>query len=200
MAGNEAHLVAERKETFADGVEQLAMIAAWKIRAPDRPPKEHVAHLSEPRRAFEIDQMPRGVAGAVQHLQLARAKRDALTMLKPAIRCEGRDRRKAEALALILQPLDEECVVAMRAQNGAVERGGQLGARAYMVEMTMGKQDGLWLNLEFVNQGKQTFGFAAWVDHHGLAALFAPQQGGVLGKGRDGEQAIVQRIHGEGNS
>ena len=69
MARQEGHVVAERKEIVTDRVQQLIVVAAWKIRAPDRAREQDVADDREAAGTMEEHDMPRCVAGTVLYLE-----------------------------------------------------------------------------------------------------------------------------------
>src|SRR6266481_4620501 len=58
---HETHVVAQRPELGGDGVDQVGVVAAWKVGASDGALEQHVAHLGEARLAMEEDH----VAGRV---------------------------------------------------------------------------------------------------------------------------------------
>lgn len=69
MARHESDFIAQRKEPLADRGNELVVVAAGKIRAPDGALKEHISHKRDFRGLMDEDDMAGRVAGAVAHAQ-----------------------------------------------------------------------------------------------------------------------------------
>jgi len=189
VSWNEAHCVAQGEETPLDRVDQLAMVSARKIRASDRAAKEDVADLGELRLGVDEDDMAWRVPGAVDHVEPAFSDLQCLAVFQPAAGHEGLGWGKAEQFALAGYGLEQEGVLGVRADDGGPDPLGDDGGGADMIEMPVGQQDLLGLQIQRADSVQDAVGLATWVDDGGAPRLFAPEQGAVLLKGSDGEDA-----------
>ena len=108
MTRNELHLVAQRKQFFADGVNQGGMIAARKVGPPDGSGKKHIANSCEPCITMKEHNVAGGMAGAVDHLQRLLSKGHDITIIQPAIGHEGVNRRKTVSAGLLREVLQKK--------------------------------------------------------------------------------------------
>src|SRR5271166_3749000 len=65
VAGHEADVVAQRPEPLRNGSDELGVVAAGKIRAPDRACEEHVAHQRQLCAGMKEHHVAWGMAGTV---------------------------------------------------------------------------------------------------------------------------------------
>lgn len=70
MPWHKAHVVAQRPEFFADSRNERGMIAARKIRAPDRALEQDVADKGEPGYGLEKYDVTWRMTRAMQYLKL----------------------------------------------------------------------------------------------------------------------------------
>lgn len=69
MTGYEAHIVAERKQIVANGMNQRFVIAAGKVGAADRALKQYVADHCQTRTAMKKHHVTGRVSWAVPYFQ-----------------------------------------------------------------------------------------------------------------------------------
>lgn len=70
MAGNELHVITERKKLLVDRTDQRVVVPTRKIGAADGALKQYITDLSQTAGRMEKDNVPRRVSRAVQHIQL----------------------------------------------------------------------------------------------------------------------------------
>src|SRR5581483_9480211 len=114
-AGDEAHVVAERKEALADGGDERLVVAAWKIAAADRAFEENVAHGGELRGPVEEDDVAGRMPGAMIDLEDELPDRGGVALTEPAVGRELAQRREAVLRAMRRQLFDPEAVGLVRA-------------------------------------------------------------------------------------
>src|SRR6185369_7799582 len=115
---HEADVVAQRPEPRGDRLDQLGVVAAREVGAPDRALEKHVADLGEPRLAVEEDHMPGRVAGAVVDLELRLAEGNLIAVVEPAVGREAPRARHAPLGRRGLDLVDPEGVVGVRSLDG----------------------------------------------------------------------------------
>src|SRR5690606_19756232 len=75
MTANEADVIAERQELFADGSEQRLVIASRQVGPSDRSSKQHIADLRETCLAIIVDHVTGRMPRAMEDLEGVTAKR-----------------------------------------------------------------------------------------------------------------------------
>jgi len=121
VPGNEADIVSQREEFFADGIEQFPLIAARKIGAADGAPEEHVTDHGQARVGGVENHMPGRMPRCVDDLQCMFTHLDRIAILEPSIRLENLRLAEAEPAALLGQLVDPELVAAMRTLDGQLQ-------------------------------------------------------------------------------
>lgn len=192
VAGNEAHIIAEGKQLFTDGMHQRVEVSLGKIGAADRALKQHVAHHGDPGDGIEEHHMSGCVAGAMENLQSLVADGDGIAVLQPAVGREAVGERKAEHPALLRQFVDPEAVLALRPFDGQVLLARQCRDAAHMVEVPVGAEDFLQRDALFGDGGEEIIQVAAGVDQRAPHGFFAPDKTAILLVGRDGND---QKFH-----
>jgi hypothetical protein len=171
-------------------MQQLIVVAAWKIRAPDGACEQHVADDREARGAIEEHDMPWGVTGAVLHFELDLADGDDVAIVQPARRDETFAVTKAVVAGVLRDQVDPELVAFMRAFDRQMAAARELGRRRGMIDMGMGQQDLLEGQAFFLDHGQHFVEIPAGIDDGGAARPLAPDDGAVLlerGDGNDGD-------------
>ena len=85
------NVIAQRGHSFwCDGVDQILVVAAREIRAPDQEPANSTSPTwAKPDSALKENDMSGGVTGAMKNLPGGFAKRDYVAILQPAVGFEG---------------------------------------------------------------------------------------------------------------
>jgi hypothetical protein len=144
-----------------------------------------------------------GMAGAMQHLEGVAGNHDVVAFHQPAVRLEGAGIHDAIALARLRQALEQETVPDIGApdRHRLTGAGAQLIAQprgaAGVIDMAMGQQDVVDLDVESVDDLQQPIDVAAGIDDHAMLGEFAPDDGAVLPEGRDlldSELQVIQRF------
>lgn len=197
MPWNEADIVPEWEEPLPNRCDEVGVIAARKVGAADRALEEHVADLGDLRLAVEEDDMSGRMARTMEDFEPDFADLDLVTLLQPSVRPKTRHAGEAEHLALKSQPLNEEGIVGVGANDGDVVALRDLCSGPDMIDMAVGEQDALRCQRQLADGGIDGFDVTAWVDDGGVTRLCAPEQGAVLLEGRHGEDA---EVHGKSRS
>lgn len=101
MPRHEAHVVAQRQQLGEDAADELTVIAAGKIGAPDRAGEEHVADEGEPLVGREVDHVPRRVARDVEDFQRVLSHLYRVALFEPLIGQERLGFAKAKGAGLL---------------------------------------------------------------------------------------------------
>ena len=117
------------------------MVAFWKIGTSDGAPKEHVANLGELHAGMVKDDMARRVSRAMDHVEGDIAKVHRVAAVEPARWREACGTREAEALALLLDAVDPELVIDMRALDGCPSVLTKDSCAADVVNMPVGEEN-----------------------------------------------------------
>ena len=141
MPWDEGNFVAERPELGANRTDQGGVVATRKIGAADRALKQHVPDQCNLVGAAEEHDMPRGVARAVENLELGFADLHPIAVLQPAIGLERLDVLEAVTLALGDELGDPELVLALRPFDRDIERTCKAGRTAAVIDVPVGDQD-----------------------------------------------------------
>lgn len=193
VAGDEAHVVAQREEPLPDGRDQLGVVSPREVGTTNGPTEEHIADLGETPPAIEEHDMPRGMAGAMDHLQGLAPQDQTITPFEPALRLEVWHRREAEELTLRGQGPNQEIVVAVGTDNGYPELRGQDPGGTDVIEMPMGEEDALGTELEPGQQFADAPRIATGVDDGRLASGLTPKEGAILLEWGDRQDAEFQQ-------
>lgn len=193
MAGDEADRIAQRPEPFPDGVDQAGVIAAGKIGAPDGSLEEYITDQRQLTPPMEEDDVPRGVAGAVQHLQFHRAKVDPVVLFQPAVGSEGFGLRETEHSGLFRQVFQQEKILFMRSLDRHVQLFRQGCGAACMVDMTMGEENEYGFQLMLGDRLLNTSDVPTGIDNGRLTGFLAPEEGAVLLESRDRDGEMVHQ-------
>ncbi len=118
MPGNEANLVAQRKEFLMNRVQKLPVIPAWKVGSTDGAAKENIPNLGQAILGVNEHDMSGGVPRTMQDIELLLAHADDIALLKPLVGLEITHRRKTEHLTLSGKRVNQKGIVGMRADNG----------------------------------------------------------------------------------
>src|SRR4029079_2888344 len=89
MSGDEGGLVAHRPEPSGDRADELLLVAAREIPAPDRALEQHVADHRELRFRMVEDDVAGRVARAVSDVERQLAEAYLIALVEPARRLEG---------------------------------------------------------------------------------------------------------------
>lgn len=131
MSRHETYVVAQGQQLGEDAADELTVIAAGKIGAPDGAGKEHVAHEGEPLVGREVDHVPRRVAGDVEDFQGVFSDGYRVALFEPAIGQEGFDLAETEGTRLLRQRLQPETFFFLRPEDGyATQAPGKFRAPA----------------------------------------------------------------------
>ena len=191
MPRDEADIVAEREEFLSNRIDELLVISAWEVGPSDGAPKEYVADLRQTILDVDEHHVSGGMPRTMQHLQLLLAHADGIALLQPLIGLEISDRRKTECLTLGRQGLNQKRIVGMWTDDWQPKPPGEIGARAHMIQMTMGQEDAVGLKVQLGDQREDAFRFAAGIDDGGTPGALTPEQGAVLLERGDGQDAEI---------
>lgn len=192
MSRREGDVVTQRQQLGLDGVDQVGMVAAGKVRAADAACEQHVTHEGMARGGFEEDDMAGRVAGAMQHLQLVAADLDGVALLEPLRGGEAFGLREAEHLALLRQGVDPELVARMRADDGQIQLARQRASGASVVDVRVREPQGLERQPARLHCFQQRAHIATWVDQRGFIRVGAPNERAVLLEGCDGDGEALE--------
>ena len=190
MAWNEFDLVTERKQFFADGVNQRGMVAARKVGTSNRAGKKHIANSGEPRLPMKEHDVARRMAGAVNHFERLLAEGNGIAVFQPAIRHEGFNRWKAVGTCLLRQILQKEEILLMWPLDTDAKSLRQNTGRRRVIEMTMRQQYLFDLGARVIGNGEDALKVATRVDYDCPPRLFTDQQRAILFKRRYGNDGV----------
>lgn len=196
VAGNEDGVVAQGPELLADAAQELGMVAAREVGAPDAACKEDVAHKGALQIGTVKNDVARGVAWAVVHGEAVAAEGDGVAargvVAEPACGRECLAGRKAEHGALLGQCVNPVLVGRMRADDGQLQAAGEFGCCAGVVDVGVGEPDLLERDGARLTGGQQGLEVASGVNDSACAAGVVPDDGAVLREGGDGQGDVVQ--------
>ena len=162
MAGEDAHVVAERPEFFADPAEQQIMIAEREIRPADASGKKHIASEEDAFLFVEEAQAAGAVAGDEEDLELQALDREAGRFLDEKIGGDGLDfpvHVEAFEEARLGEHFDAIGMIADSAPVLAADGGGV----PHVINVRVREEQGA----------------------HAMAAIFQPGGGGLRGINED---------------
>ncbi len=187
MPGHETDVVPEREEPSPYRLDEGLVIAERKVRPADRSLEQDVADQREAGPGQEEDDMPGGMAGAVQDLDIEGRQMQPLPIDQPMIGLEDAAAFEPEHLGLTIEGLEPETIVDLRAMDGQARPPDEFGDATAVIDVAMGHEDGLQAGALVPADGQQAVDLAAGIDDDGPA------------RGRVDEQAAVllQRRHGK---
>ena len=195
VAGQHYGVFGQHQQFLADIAQEVGMAAAFEIGAADGFVKQHVACDQQVLFGAVKHHMAGRVAGDVQHLEAVCAHVQLVALFQPAARAHRRRHGKTKVGGDFGQVVEQPLVSAVRADYRQRGMLNHLGHAAGMIEVAVGKPDGLGLHAEFGGFFQQLWHVAAHVYPHGFFAVFVPQERTVLAEGGDGEHGKVER-HG----
>jgi hypothetical protein len=167
------------------------MVTSRQVGAPNGSGKEHITHRSQAPLPLKEHHVARGMSRAMQDLEVHLAHMHGITILEPALWCEGATGKTHHA-SLFGQHVDPEAVSHMRPLDGDGQPLGQCCSPSGMVQMTMGDEDAFHHQLlgfdGLLDQGEIT----AWIHHGRAPGLAAPQYGTILLVGSNGDDRKSQ--------
>lgn len=179
MPGNEGGIAAERPKPLRDGINQLLMIAARKIRSAYRSLKQYIPDNRQVGWRVMKNNMARRVAGTMDDIQRQIANRHRIAMDKPAVglKCFG---VHPIFLAIIAQLRDPEAIILMRAFNWHTQFLGEQTCLPTMIEMPVGDDDLFNRHPMVIRRGAQPGQIPARIAKRAFHGLGAPDQGAIL--------------------
>lgn len=191
MARNKFNVITEGEESLANGADEVGMIAAWKIGAPNRSREQDIANEGNSVGQVKKHDMAGRVAGAVNHLKDLLPHRDGVTVLEPSIGGEGLERGKAKHLPLDWKLGDPEIIVAVGPLDGHTQALGENRRLATVVDMAMREKDLFDLDTSLPGHGLEVVDISTRVDKGSPASGGADNQRTVLGKRRDRVNLVI---------
>src|SRR5690606_13289292 len=85
VAADETNVVAERQQLLLDRADERRVVAARQVGAPDGAVEQDDADMRQPRRRIVVDDVPRRMAGAMQHQEFVAAEGDELAVREEAV-------------------------------------------------------------------------------------------------------------------
>ena len=113
MTGNELYVVTQCVHVFPDGFFQCLEAAFGQIGASDRSCKKYIAGDGDLCRSVEENDMARRMTGAVKDFQGFVTDGDFITLIEPAVRCEGLSRRQSPHTGLFRTKLFKQPVIGL---------------------------------------------------------------------------------------
>src|SRR5690625_3493947 len=135
--------------------------------------EQHIADYREARLRRHENHMPWRMSGAVHDIEHEIAHGYLVAVFQPAVRREGAYSRKARALRLLDQSGDPEVIPAVRAFDGDIKVLGDIGHRAYVVDVRVSDQYFLDRDPSFLDCLNDSLGLTAGIDNGGFAAVLA---------------------------
>jgi hypothetical protein len=194
MPRDELDRITEGEQAVADRVDQVPMLAAGEVRAPNGPLEQDVPDLGQTSVGIVKDDVARGVAGTVDDLQGSIADGHAIPSIQPLIGTEGRDRSETEHPRLLRQGIKQEGIINVRTQDRHPQTLGQLGGAADVVDMTVGEEDLDGGNRLLPYQCQEATHLSARVHDGRLTSVPAPEQRAILLERSDRHDTVVQRL------
>ncbi len=123
MSADEIHMIAERQDLVADGIEYLLAIATSKIGATDGTMEQHVADMDNTLRSVEKGNMAGRMAGTMQYFKNMVAEGNGIALIEPSV---GKDilnlHGQTIAFGLAFEPFEQPQVVLVRSNNFETKR------------------------------------------------------------------------------
>src|SRR5690606_36134595 len=184
---HEGHVIAQRPEALADGLNERAVIAARKIRTVDRALKENIAHNRKARRLMEEHHMAGRVAGAVAHIKREAGTLHRIAVFQPAVWQKRPDCAEAIFRGLIRQGFNQEQVFLMRSLDRNAKFLREIARRCGMIEMPMRKQNSLDGNASLLGSLPDARQIAARIADGAAHIFIVPDERAVLLKRGNGK-------------
>ena len=139
MPRHEVHVVAQRKQFRANRVHELGKIPIAMFPGTYRVPEQDVAYEGEFPVWVVVSDVALGVSGTMEYANTLGTESDDVVVFQPAI---GRERlsTNAEALALLVEGLQQVLVGLMRALDPCSSRRGECRSAASVIHMPMRHQ------------------------------------------------------------
>lgn len=185
-------LVAHGPQALGDAVDELLVVALWKVGAAHAARKQHIAHKRPVDLRRVEHHMPRRVSGAVAHVQGLVADLHRVAIVQPARGREVLRGRKPKHRALLRQAVNPELVTRVGANDGQREPLCQLARAARVVDVGVGEPDLFEREVKTFYFSEQHLQVAAGVDHGGFVGGVAPDEGAVLLESGDGDGEVVE--------
>src|ERR1700674_1051968 len=184
VAADERDVVAQGENLFPDRAEQLRMVAARYVGAPDRAAEQHVADNGEALRGIEQGDAARRMARAVQDIEGQLADLYLIALVEPAFRRDVARTGHPEGAAALGQAFEQKPVGAVRPLDRHVTTRAEtlleLGGAAGVIDMTMGEPDLIDAHTGLRDRILDPRQIASRVDHGRAPGRLAPQDGAVL--------------------
>lgn len=162
------------------------MVATRKIRATDRPRKQHIADDGHAVFGAKEHHVAGRATRAVKHLQRAAGDFRGIAVFEPAVGHERPGGRKTEALALHGRLVDPGRLVLLRPLDRHAELRAQGVGDGVVADMAMCEQDFFGVCAVLLCDGQDTVNIAAGIGDGG-STIVANQQRAVLFKRRNGD-------------
>ena len=191
MARNKFNVITQREESLTNRADEVGVIAAWEIGAPNRPCKQDITHKGNAVGQVKEYDMARRVAGTVNHFEDLLPHRDGVAVFQPAIGGEGLEWGEAKHLPLDWQLRDPELVVAVGPLDGNAQALGENRCLATMVNVAMGEEDLLDLHTRLLGHGLEVVDITTGVNEGRPASGGADNQRTILGKRRNRVNLVI---------
>ena len=141
MPGNKPNVIANGKQLFANGVNQLLVITPGEIGATDRAGEDYITYPRKLGLAVQKNDVAGGMPRTVDDLEGLLAHGDRIAILKPPIGREGLRPREARHLTPFRQFVDPKTVTLFRPFHGYRELLAQDIRCSAVVEVAVCQQN-----------------------------------------------------------
>ncbi len=186
VAGEDMGFIGEGQQTGVDRVDDLAGVAAGQVGAADASGKKRIAgdeHLE--RGKVEADRAL-GMAGGVEDLGGVTIEAHELAVGERGIGRGGFRGWHAEPCGLGGHHF-EQGQIAFVEEYGRAREALELERSAYVVDVGVGDENLLELEVEFGEAALDAGDFVAGIDNDGFAGFLVAEDGAVAGERADGE-------------
>ncbi len=158
-----------------DRFQQLSVITAGKIGAPDRACEQHVADDRQTLRRIEKDDAARRVTRAMQDVECQLPDLDLIAIFQPAVRCHVHGVPHAKGSAAFGGVLQQKQVIPMRPLDRYFAARLQGCGTAHMIDVAVGQPDFVDRDAGLSDGTLDVRQVAARIDDHGTLCGLAPQ-------------------------
>jgi len=189
VAWDDYGFVRQGHERIAEGAQDFLHGAAGEVGAADRSCEESVAgDQFLVGREVEAD-TAFGVAGGVQDVGGDGSSGDGFSGGDAMIDFDFSGRAHADPRGLLVEHFQKSVIVLVE-QDGSAGEGAELHGSADVVDVGVGDDDVLDLEIVFLEESKNIFEIIAGIDDHGFAGGFVSDDGAVALQGADREYFV----------
>ena len=178
MAGDDDQVVSEGQQLVADGNQDLAAVAAGKIRAADGVAEQGVPGDEFVFRGYQQADAPLGMAGGVKHLERMIGQANAVAIPEGNVDRGWVGRLDAEPAGLYVELRGQGQVAFVHVDRRA-GAGVETGGAADVIDVGVGDDDGGDAHLVAVQDLLDFDKVVSGVDDHGFARRFVAEDGTI---------------------